>query len=185
LPQQKNNLPLLERRLKIGIMIPMQEEISEVLKAFEEEKSEFIGNNDFHVGKLFDQSCVLIKSGIGKVNSAMIATILIHHFKVGIIINIGIAGGIGKGVQIGDICIASASVQHDMDCSPIFPRFEIPLTQITRFPTQEWLVLQAQRATKSFLDAKISNFITASDLESFGILNPKVHIGLLGSGISL
>ena len=85
-------------------------------------------------------------------------------------------------MQIGDICIASASVQHDMDCSPIFPRFEIPLTQITRFPTQEWLVEHAQKAARVFFESKIQKFISKTDLEKFGITQPKVHVGLLGSG---
>ena len=35
------------------------------------------------------------------------------------VINLGIAGGIGPGIQPGDVVIADTLVQHDMDVTPL------------------------------------------------------------------
>jgi adenosylhomocysteine nucleosidase len=38
----------------------------------------------------------------------------------------GVAGGIGTDVNVGDVVIARTFLQHDMDASPIFPRWQLP-----------------------------------------------------------
>jgi len=38
----------------------------------------------------------------------------------------GVAGGVGDGVRVGDVVVAQDYVQHDMDASPLFPRWELP-----------------------------------------------------------
>jgi adenosylhomocysteine nucleosidase len=89
---------------------------------------------DFWCGELHGQSVVLALSKIGKVAAATTATTLIEAFKVQRIVFTGVAGGLGSSVQVGDVVVASAFFQHDMDASPLFPRFEIPLYGRTLFP---------------------------------------------------
>ena len=60
---------------------------------------------------------MLLKSGIGKVASAIGAQQMIDRFAVESIVNTGIAGGIGKGLAVGDIVVSSFAVQHDFDMS--------------------------------------------------------------------
>lgn len=65
-------------------------------------------------------------SGIGKVAAATTAAALIERFGVTRIVFTGVAGGMGAGVQVGDVVVASEYLQHDLDASPLFPRWELP-----------------------------------------------------------
>jgi len=112
------------------------------------EKSNHAGR-DFWRGELHGQPVVLALSRIGKVAAATTATALIEHFGAGRIVFTGVAGGVGEGVQVGDVVVADEFIQHDMDASPIFPRYEVPLYGKTRFACDAGLsrlLLQASRA---------------------------------------
>lgn len=80
----------------------------------------------FWRGELHNRPVVLALSGIGKVGAATTATALIEHFGVARIVFTGVAGGVGDGVHRGDVVVAQDYVQHDMDASPLFPRWELP-----------------------------------------------------------
>ena len=64
---------------------------------------------------------------------------MILRYRPRLVINTGVAGGMGKGIKIGDIVVADAVVQHDMDTSamgdpkgliPGIDRIQIPATGI-------------------------------------------------------
>ena len=74
-----------------------------------------ISNLRFIQGNIEGKRCVLIKSGIGKVNAARTAQALIDNFKVDYVINIGIAGSLNSLLDIGDVVIAKKVIQHDFD----------------------------------------------------------------------
>ena len=59
--------------------------------------------------------CVMLESGIGKVNAARSCQILIDNIGVDYIFNVGVAGGVSNSLKIGDIVIGSELVQHDFD----------------------------------------------------------------------
>lgn len=65
--------------------------------------------------KIKDKICVLVKSGVGKVNAARATQILIDNFKPDYIVNVGVAGGLNPMLSIGDIVIGETLVQHDFD----------------------------------------------------------------------
>ena len=54
------------------------------------------------------------------------ATTLIHKFGVAKILFTGVAGSISSKAHIGDIVIENYA-QHDLDASPFFPKYEIPI----------------------------------------------------------
>ncbi|MDT8990038.1 5'-methylthioadenosine/adenosylhomocysteine nucleosidase [Curvibacter sp. APW13] len=83
---------------------------------------------DYGVGVLDGQPVVLALSRIGKVAAATTTATLLEHFGARAVVFTGVAGGVGADVAVGDVVVASGFVQHDMDASPLFPRFEIPLT---------------------------------------------------------
>ncbi|MFM8767716.1 MAG: 5'-methylthioadenosine/adenosylhomocysteine nucleosidase, partial [Rubrivivax sp.] len=80
----------------------------------------------FRTGDIEGRAGVLALSGIGKVAAATTATALIERFGVERILFTGVAGGIGDRVQVGDVVVAREYLQHDLDVSPLFPRWEVP-----------------------------------------------------------
>lgn len=100
---------------KIGIILAMKEELDELLPYLKDQKEIKIFDLLFYEGLISNQECILALSGIGKVNAARACQILIDNMDVDYIINIGVAAGINKNLNIGDIVIGTKLVQHDFD----------------------------------------------------------------------
>lgn len=100
----------------IGIIGAMTEEVELLKDGINISDVETICGMEFLIGNIGVNDVILTKCGVGKVNAAMAATILINHFECNLIINTGIAGGI-NGVNTKDIVIASKLMYHDMDCT--------------------------------------------------------------------
>ena len=92
---------------KVGIIFAMEEELLALKEYLELEKEYEIFNLTFYEGKINGIDCVLVESGVGKVNAARTTQILIF--------NIGVAGGIDKSLKVGDIVLGEKLVQHDFD----------------------------------------------------------------------
>lgn len=100
---------------KVGIIFAMNEELQELKEYLMLEKEYNIFNLTFYEGKINDINCVLVESGVGKVNAARTTQILIDNIKVDYIFNIGVAGGIDSSLNVGDIVLGDKLVQHDFD----------------------------------------------------------------------
>jgi len=101
--------------MKIGIIFAMEEELN-ALKKYLEITNEFkIFDLKFYESKVNNITCILVQSGIGKVNSARTTQILIDNMKVDYVFNIGVAGGIDENLNVGDVVIGTSLVQHDFD----------------------------------------------------------------------
>jgi adenosylhomocysteine nucleosidase len=132
---------------------------------------------DFWRGDLLGHQVVLGLSKIGKVAAAATATVLIEAFGVNRIVFTGVAGGIGPGVNVGDVVVATDFVQHDMDASPLYPRYEVPLYGRSRFHCDSALsaiLLEAARAGVTRARAQIHPNGQDGRLQ--------VHLGLVASG---
>ena len=114
-------------------------------------QTEEFGGRRYHVGTLEGRPCVLTLARVGKVAAATTTAALIHRFDVGAILFTGVAGGAGQGVNIGDIVVARQTLQHDLDASPIFPRFEVPLTGLSRHEADAGLTDRLAAAARAFL----------------------------------
>ena len=128
---------------------------------------------DFWQGDLHGQPVVLALSKIGKVAAATTATVLIERFKVGRMVFTGVAGGLGDGVKVGDVVVALDFVQHDMDASPLFARYEVPLYGKTRFNGDAVLTaLLFKAACSALIDKPVGTLFPQA----------RVHQGLMASG---
>ena len=77
-------------------------------------KAHTIEGIQFLIGTLNEQNVVIARTGVGKVNAAMTATLVIEHFRPNRVIFTGVAGGLNPDLQIGDIVIAEKTAQHDL-----------------------------------------------------------------------
>lgn len=76
-----------------------------------------IANRKFYRATLSNQQVVCCLSGVGKVNAAITTTLLLEHFPIDVILNIGTAGGLKKEEQVLDCVISTCVVEHDYDTS--------------------------------------------------------------------
>ena len=109
------------------------------------------GMRDYSVGQLWGIDAVCVLSRIGKVAASMTATMLVEKFGVTHILFTGVAGSGDAGVRVGDIVIGESLVQHDMDASPLFPRYEVPLTGLAHFQSDSTLSAQLAGAAHDFV----------------------------------
>ena len=103
----------------IGIIGAMDVEVEGIRKNIENIKTEEISGMKFSTGKLFGKDVVVVKSGEGKVNSAMATQTMILKYKTDFIINSGVAGGLHPDMKVMDIAIAENVCQHDYDITPL------------------------------------------------------------------
>lgn len=93
----------------------MQEEFEEIQNIMKNCDEKRIKEISFITGKIEGQNCVIVQSGIGKVNSARITQMMIDNFDIEYIMNLGSAGALNPMLKIGDIVIGDELVQHDFD----------------------------------------------------------------------
>lgn len=101
--------------MKIAIMGAMREEIDPILDAVGHYTSEEYAGNVFYRANYAGHEIILAYSKIGKVFSAITASVMIDHFGATQLLFSGVAGGISKELKIGDLIMASALCQHDVD----------------------------------------------------------------------
>lgn len=99
---------------RIGIMGAMDVEVDLLRESMEVERTDSLAARVFHVGKLEGVACICTKAGIGKVNAALTAELLIMEYDIDALIFTGVAGGINPEMEIGDIIISREVVQHDL-----------------------------------------------------------------------
>ena len=132
---------------------------------------------DFWLGNLHGQNVVLAISKMGKVAAATTATALIERFGVQRMVFTGVAGGLGSGaggvVNVGDVVVGHDFMQHDLDVSPLFPRYEVPQYGKARFAGDAAL-------TAALFEASRAALLEPHLLQAYPAA--KVHLGLIASG---
>jgi adenosylhomocysteine nucleosidase len=136
-----------------AILSALAEEQQGLLELLQQPQKIRHAGRDFWQGRLHGQPVVLALSRIGKVAAATTSVALIERFKVSRIVFTGVAGGLGEGVQVGDVVVADSFVQHDMDASPVFPRYEMPLYGQARFACDRALSALLLQASRLGLDS--------------------------------
>lgn len=100
--------------MKIAILGAMAEEIEPLLKKLDY-TSKTYANNVFFEATYGPHELIISHSKIGKVNAALTASALIEHFHAQMILFSGVAGSLNEYLDIGDLLIAKALVQYDLD----------------------------------------------------------------------
>ena len=173
---------------RTAIVSAMHQELAALLRAMPDEAPRVLGGRRFWIGHLDGHEVVAVLSGVGKVAAATTATLLADALGVERAIFTGTAGGLHPQARVGDVVVADALLQHDMDASPLFPRHEVPLYETDRFHADEALsaaLAEAARAMLANADAGTDDAhlaLDAAELRTFGIVTPRVHSGMVVSG---
>src|SRR6476620_3424420 len=166
--------------MRFGVISAMPEELAAVMEDLALKDVVEAGGRRFHVGTLFGRDAVLVSSRMGKVAAAVTATMLIDRFDCDAIVFTGVAGAVSTEVRVGDVVIAEKLIQHDLDASPIFPRYEVPLLRTAIFEADGELTARACAAAEA-LTSRAAELL-GPDAAKLGIDRPRVHKGLVGSG---
>lgn len=134
---------------KTGIIGAMDEEVNSLMDAMTDKTVTNIADMVFCDGKLDGVPVVVVKSGVGKVNAAVCAQLLITDFGVDRIINTGVGGSLDNKLDIGDIVVSVDVVEHDYDVTAMgYPRGMLYLTDFIGFPADEQMRQEAVKAVE-------------------------------------
>lgn len=99
--------------MAIGLICAIPEERAHLRDALAHAERVKVAHARFSRGDLDGHEVVLVGSGIGKVNTALVATLLADRFGCRMILFSGVAGGLDPDLHIGDVVVADRTVQHD------------------------------------------------------------------------
>lgn len=97
----------------LGILAALPEEVRHLGQALAVDDKVVRGGFAFRQGRLDDVPVVLVEAGIGKVNTALVGTLLLDHFGCRGVLLTGVAGGLDPALGIGDVVVGEELVQHD------------------------------------------------------------------------
>lgn len=95
----------------------MSKELALLLPLVSDHATVSVNGITFHTGTVGDHELILVQSGIGKVNAAVTTLTLIENFHPALVINSGVAGGVGVA-GILDVVIPDRVAYHDVWCGP-------------------------------------------------------------------
>jgi adenosylhomocysteine nucleosidase len=96
----------------IGAMVPEMEILGAALVGTRRRTA---AGMSFLTGTLEGKDVVLLQCGVGKVNAAIGAALLLELFRPSAVLNTGSAGGLLSTQSFGDTLVSTAVVHHDVD----------------------------------------------------------------------
>ena len=132
---------------KLGIIGAMDVEVATLRENMMDKTVRVVAGSAYCEGKLDGLDVVVVQCGVGKVNAALCAQVLIDCFGVTHIVNTGIAGSLNAKLDIGDFVISRDAVYHDMDATNFgYPMCQVPGLSVLSFQADQMLVDAAFRA---------------------------------------
>lgn len=101
--------------MRIAIMGAMPEEIAPLLEKVGEYTKEEFADNTYYQAHYAGHDLVIAYSKIGKVFSALTASVMLQKYGSELLLFSGVAGAVNKTLKIGDLIAATALCQHDLD----------------------------------------------------------------------
>jgi adenosylhomocysteine nucleosidase len=97
----------------IGLICAIPQELTHLHALLTDSRSEEAAHTVFVTGTIDGHDVVLAGSGMGKVNAALVTTLLADRFGCRTVVFSGVAGGLDPALSIGDIVVADLVIQHD------------------------------------------------------------------------
>ena len=135
--------------MKVGIISAMDQELELLKNQMGEHKDTAIAGMVFSEGILGGKEVAMVVGGVGKVNSAVHAQLLISKFDADMLIFTGVAGSLDPKIDICDIVVSTDCVQHDVEASALgYAPGEIPYQEVSFFEADTALREAAVRAVR-------------------------------------
>lgn len=103
----------------LGIICAMAIEVEGLLNLMENKKEIKKAGATFTKGTIFGKDVVVTECGIGKVNAAVTAQVMIDLFSPTALINSGVGGALSEKLKVGDVVISTDAIQHDYDTTAL------------------------------------------------------------------
>jgi adenosylhomocysteine nucleosidase len=97
----------------IGLICAIPQELAHLRASLADPHSEDGAHTVFDTGTIDGHDVVLAGSGMGKVNAALVTTLLADRFGCRAVVFSGVAGGLDPALSIGDVVVADRVIQHD------------------------------------------------------------------------
>ncbi|MGN0186290.1 MAG: 5'-methylthioadenosine/adenosylhomocysteine nucleosidase [Paludibacteraceae bacterium] len=165
--------------MKIGIVASQYEEIERLVESVEHKQVVEVCGRVFYEYKQDELDIVAVFSHWGKVAAALTVSLLLERFKPDVLISVGTSCAVIPELAVGDVVVGQRLFQHDMDMRPIFRRYEVPLSGVTSYATQEHEQRWAADAVHNLL--KQSKELRR-DLLAYNISTPKLQLGDMACG---
>ncbi len=134
----------------IGVIGAMASEIDALKASVENPETTSVSGIDFVSGSFGNVDIVVAQCGIGKVFAAMCAQAMIMYYGPDMILNIGVGGSLTPELNIADVGIGSAVVQHDLDTTGLGdPVGMISGINMVELPCQSMIVDGLEKAAAS------------------------------------
>jgi adenosylhomocysteine nucleosidase len=147
-------MPFSHKSTPVAILSAMAEEIAPFESFFIKQKIphkiESRSGSKLIFGTLGQTPVIVAQCGVGKVHAATATQLLIDRYDAQAILFSGVAGALNPTYDIGDLIIATSSMQHDMDCTPMgFERGHIPYSPFKTFEADSRIIDLAHQAAQT------------------------------------
>lgn len=137
----------------IAIIASMDEELEFFKNNLSDAETKEDSLFTYTLGSYANKDFVLVKCMTGKVNMAIVAQRIIDTFDIELLINIGVAGGIGDEIEIGEVVVLTKAVQHDMNAVDLgYELGEVPDINIKEFFTSDDFIKASRNVDDDLLD---------------------------------
>lgn len=103
----------------IGAVIAMESEANILLGEMKINRSLTVSGKKVYVGMAYGKETAVCVCGVGKVNAALGAQLLVSKFDAEILLNFGVAGGLNDGTKLCEVYQIGAAVQFDFDLTQL------------------------------------------------------------------
>ena len=104
---------MTETPAPIGLISAIPNETRHFGPAMQASRTVDLVGTTFTVGTVDGHAIVHAECGMGKVNAAVVASLLIGHFGARALVFSGVAGGVDPTLEVGDVVIGTRLIQHD------------------------------------------------------------------------
>jgi adenosylhomocysteine nucleosidase len=161
----------------VAVMGALDQEINLLLGEMGRQKKVQIGGIDFYKGKINGKKVVVLKAGVGKVNSSYSTAVLTQNFGLDALIFTGVAGGLHPESLPGDLVIGERLFQHDFGKFDSLGFSVTPYRELTgKHLTQIYVHSDSLLVSKSQTAAGLVDFIEVTQRK------PKIFSGTIATG---